>query len=128
MIYDFLRARLSGLEGLEDKVFPVSANIDDVEGAFAVYTYRGTTPETDLSGAVHNYSERISVDFIGPLYDDLRRLYSEAEAALSVSNLDTGTGAYIFDSSCSNGEQESFDPDADLFRVPMQVSICWCPI
>ena len=128
MIYEFLKDKLSNLDGLAEKVFPVSANIDDIDGAFAVYYGRGTTAETDLEGETHNYTEVYTVDFVGPIYDDLRRLYSEAEAALSVSNLDTGTGAYIFDSSCSNGEQESFDPDADLFRVPMQVSICWCPI
>lgn len=128
MIYQFIKDQLNSVPELADKVFPTGVCIDDVDGPFVVYTMKKRTPVKDLSGKIHHYIEEILVDFLGDLYDELHELYCNAEAALNVSNLDTGNGEYIFSVSCESTDQDSFDPDTTLLRRAMLVSICWCPI
>ena len=126
MIYEFIRDGLQSTTTLLGKVFPVSVNIDEVDGSFAVYTFRGSTPVKDLMNEDHHYTDTVDVDFLGYLYDELHDLYRHALKHLTVSNLDTGHGEYIFSSVCSTEEPEQFDPDTGLFRKPMRVTIDWC--
>ena len=128
MIYQFLKSQLESVPALVGAVYPTTVNIDEIEGTFAVYTFKGRTPVSDLSGDVHHYVETILVDFLGDSYDELHELYYQAEAALAVSNSDTGNGEYIFSVACANGEQDSFNPETHLLRRTMQVTILWCPV
>lgn len=128
MIYQFLKDRLETVPALAGAVYPTTVNIDDVEGAFAVYTYRDRTPVSDLSGEVHHYAESILLDFLGESYDELHELYFQAETALSVSNLDTGNGEYIFSVSCASTEPDKFNAETNLLRRTMLVTIRWCPV
>ena len=128
MIYQFLKARLETVPALTGAVYPTTVNIDDVEGAFAVYTCRDRIPVSDLSGEVHHYVESILLDFLGESYDELHELYCQAETALSVSNLDTGNGEYIFSVSCASTEPDKFNAETNLLRRTMLVTIRWCPV
>ena len=128
MIYQFLKSRLESVPALAGAVYPTTVNIDEIEGTFAVYTFKGRTPVSDLSGDVHHYVESILLDFLGDSYDELHELYYQAEAAFAVSNLDTGNGEYIFSVACANAEQDSFNPGTHLLRRTMQVTILWCPV
>lgn len=128
MIYQFLKSRLESVPVLTGAVYPTTVNIDEIEGTFAVYTFKNRTPVSDLSGEVHHYVETILLDFLGDSYDELHELYYLAEAALAASNLDTGNGEYIFSVVCANVEQDSFNPETHLLRRTMQVTILWCPV
>ena len=128
MIYQFLLSRLETVPALVGAVYPTTVNIDDIEGSFAVYTYKDRTPVADLSGNVHHYVENILLDFLGESYDELHEIYHRAEAALAVSNLDTGNGEYIFSASCASVEPDKFSLDTHLMRRTMQVTIRWCPV
>lgn len=128
MIYEFIKTRLQSVDGLQEKVFPPGVCIDEVEGAFAVYTLKKRTPVRDLSGELHHYVEEVSVDFVGEIYDELHELYCAAEESFNVSNLDTGHGEYIFSVAISSPEPETFDPNYALLRRTMLVYIHWCPI
>lgn len=128
MIYQFLKARLESVQTLAGAVYPTTVNIDDISGAFVVYTYKDRTPVKDLSGDVHHYVENLLLDFLGENYDELHELYHQAEAALTVSNLDTGDGEYIFSVTCASTEPDKFSPETHLLRRTMQVTIRWCPV
>lgn len=128
MIYQFLKSRLETVPALAGAVYPTTVNIDEIEGTFAVYTFKGRTPVSDLSGDVHHYVESILLDFLGDSYDELHELYYQAEAALAVSNSDTGNGEYIFSVACANAEPDSFNSETHLLRRTMQVTILWCPV
>ena len=127
-MYRYIRQRLEALEGLQGKVFPVTAMIDNVDGAFAVYTGVPPTAVRDMEGRFHHFRERFAVDFIGPFYDQLRGLYEAAYGLLDDYDVQTDYGKYIFSAECSGTELEQFDPDAGLYRVPMQVDIKWAPV
>ena len=126
MIYEFIKNGLQAVEGLQGNVFPVTVNVDEIDGAFAVYNFGSSIPINDMMGQTHHYATAVDVDFIGPLYDELHDLYRQASVMLTASNLDAGHGEYIFSSVCSSVEPEQFDPDSGLFRRPMQVGIDWC--
>lgn len=133
MIFDFITSRLKGVESLKGNVFPTGVCIDDIEDTdgdffFSVYTFKSRTPVKDLEGGLHHYTEEVMVDFVGKLYDKLHARYSDVEAALNVSNSDTGTGEYIFSVTCSSPEPDTFDPEYALLRRAMLVTINWCPI
>lgn len=128
MIYEFMRAALEKLDGLEDKVFPPGVCVDDVDGPFVVYTFGSRRPVTDLSGEVHHYEETVTLEFLGPVYDKLHELYLQAEDALNVSNYDTGCGEYIFGTSCSSSSPDGHYRDAALYSRTMQWNVYWCPI
>lgn len=128
MIYQFLKSRLESVPALAEAVYPTTVNIDDIEGAFVVYTYKDRTPVADLSGDVHHYVETILLDFLGEDYDELHELYHQAESALIVSNLDTGNGEYIFSVACASTEPDGFNSENHLLRRTMQVTIRWCPV
>lgn len=127
MIYEFVKNRLRAVEGLQGNVFPTGVCIDDIDGAFAVYTLKKRTPVKDLGGEVHHYVEEIVVDFLGTLYDELHELYCGAEEALDVANLDTGSGEYIFSIGCESTEPDAFEPNEALLRRSMLVTVNWCP-
>ena len=127
MIYQFLKSRLESVPVLAGAVYPTTVNIDEIEGTFAVYAFKSRAPVADLSGDIHHYVENILLDFLGESYDELHELYYQAEAALTVSNLDTGYGEYIFSASCANTEPDKFSPENHLLRRTMQVTIRWCP-
>lgn len=128
MIYQFLKSRLGSVPALTEAVYPTTVNIDEIEGTFAVYTFKGRTPVSDLAGDIHHYVETILLDFLGNSYDELHELYYQAEAALAVSNYDTGNGEYIFSVICANAEPDKFSPETHLLRRTMQVTILWCPV
>lgn len=128
MIYNFLKGRLESVDALGGNVFPTGACIDDVEGAFAVYTFKEQTSVKDLSGEVHHYRDVILVDFLGKVYDDLHEIYCQVQEALDVNNYDTGNGEYIFSVDCISPEPDSHDLETGLLRRSMQVTILWCPI
>lgn len=128
MIYEFVKERLQTVEGLRENVFPTGVNIDEVEGAFAVYTLKKRTPIKDLSAEVHHYVEEFLVAFLGEVYDELHELYCAAEAAFDVSEFDTGHGEYIFSVNCENTEPDALDVDTALLCRSMLVTINWCPI
>ena len=128
MIYQFLRGRLESVQALEGKVYPTTVCIDDIEGPFAVYTYKSRTAVCDLSGDVHHYNEEILLDFLGASYDDLHELYRQAESALAVSNFDTGNGEYIVSVTCSSPERDNVNLENGLLRRTMMVTIRWCPV
>lgn len=128
MIYEFVKDRLRTVEGLHANVYPTGVCIDDIAGAFAVYTLKKRTPVKDLSGEVHHYVEEIVVDFLGALYDELHELYCDAEEALDVANLETGSGEYIFSIGCESQEPDAFEPNEELLRRSMLVTIIWCQI
>lgn len=127
MIFEFLRKRLEDIPDLSDKIFPTGATIDDLDGPMVVYSFKKRTPIKDLSGEVHHYTEEIVLDFLGQDYDQLHELYCEAEETLSVSNLYTGTGEYIFDSTAISPEPDTHDLDTGLIRRTMQLNVNWCP-
>lgn len=133
MIYDFVIARLKGSEGLGEHIFPVGVNIDDIYTAdndfsFTVYTFNQRTPEYDLEGNLHHYTEEILIDFIGRRYDRIHAMYDAVEKSIFVSNLDTASGEYVFSARCSSPEPDAFDADHGLLRRTMLVTILWCPM
>ena len=133
MIYDFIANRLKTVEEIGENVFPVGVNIDDIYSAdanfsFTVYTFVRRTPETDLEGELHHYTEEVMVDFIGFLYQDSHAMYDAVEKAFAVSNLDTGTGEYIFSIRCASPQPDAFDPELGLLRRTMQLTIQWVPV
>lgn len=133
MIYDFIVDRLSRAEGLGVNVFPVGVNIDDIytadnDFAFTVYTFNRRTPEYDLEGALHHYTEEVLVDFIGRRYDGIHAMYDAVEKAFRVSDSGTGTGEWIYSVRCSNPQPDAFDPDSGLLRRTMLVTINWVPV
>lgn len=128
MIFDFLRSRLESIPELSGKIFPIGATIDDLDGPMVVYSFSKRTPTKDLSGEVHHYAETIVLAFLGLDYDQIHALYCAAEESLSVSNLDTGTGEYIFSANVLSPEPEACDPDTGLIRRTMQLNVIWCPI
>ena len=65
MIYQFLKSRLESVPALAGAVYPTTVNIDEIEGTFSVYTFKGRMPVSDLSGEVHHYVETILLDFLG---------------------------------------------------------------
>lgn len=127
MIHEFVKDRLQAVAGLQGNVFPVGPCVDDIEGAFAVYTMKKRTPIKDLSGEVHHYSEEVVLDFLSELYDEVQEIYCMAEASLDLSNLDTGHGEYVFSVNCESAEPEGLDINTSLLRRSMLVTINWCP-
>lgn len=133
MIYDFIVGCLKQADGLGENIFPVGVNIDDIYTAdndfsFVVYTCIRRTPEYDLEGELHHYTDEVLIDFIGRMYHSIHAMYDAAEKAFTISDLDTGAGEYIFSSRCSSPEPDAFDAEYGLLRRTMQVSIQWCPI
>lgn len=133
MIYDFILSRLSQVEALKGKVFPVGVNIDDIysadnDFAFTVYCCSRRTPTYDLEGNLHHYDDEVIVDFIGRMYHTVHTMYDDVEKTFAVSDLDTGTGEYIFSVSCSSPEPDAFDVEYGLLRRTMLVTIQWCPV
>lgn len=127
MIYEFVKDRLQAVEGLQKNVFPTGACIDDVEGAFAVYTLKGRTPVRDLSGDLHHYVEEVMIDFLGELYDPLHELYCQAEESFCLANVQTGHGEFVFSVTCASAEPDALDVNTALLRRSMLVTILWCP-
>ena len=133
MIYDFIANRLKTVEEIGENVFPVGVNIDDIystdsDFSFTVYTFVRRTPEVDLEGEIHHYNEEVLVDFIGYLYQKIHAMYDAVEKAFTVSNLDTGTGEYIFSIRCASPQPDAFDPELGLLRRTMQLTIQWVPV
>jgi hypothetical protein len=133
MIYDFVSNKLKAVATVGENVFPVGVNIDDIystdqEFSFTVYTFTRRTPEVDLEGDLHHYKEEVLVDFIGYLYEKVHAMYDAVEKAFTVSNLDTGTGEYVFSIRCSSPQPDAFDPELGLLRRTMQLSIQWVPV
>lgn len=128
MIFEFLRKQLETIPDLVGKVLPTGATIDDLDGPMVVYSFSKRIPTKDLSGEVHHYTEEIMLDFLGQDYDLLHELYYLAEEALSVSNLDTGAGEYIFSTTALSPEPETHDLETGLIRRTMQLNVIWCPI
>ena len=133
MIYDFIVDRLKQADGLGENVFPVGVNIDtiytaDNDFAFTVYTCTRRTPEYDLEGNLHHYKEEVLIDFVGRMYHSIHAMYDSTEKSFTVSDLDTGTGEYIFSSRCACPEPDAFDVDYGLLRRTMLVTIRWCPL
>lgn len=131
MIYDFIVDRLKQAEGLGENIFPVGVNIDDIytadnDFAFTVYTFNRRTPEYDLEGDLHHYTDEVIIDFIGRMYHTIHAMYDATEKAFTVSDLDTGAGEYIFSSRCTSPEPDAFDADHGLLRRTMLVTIQWC--
>lgn len=133
MIYNFVADTLKSVDEIGENVFPVGVNIDDIYSAnrdfsFTVYTFVRRTPEVDLEGEIHHYNEEVLVDFIGYLYQKIHAMYDAVERAFTVSNLDTGTGEYIFSIHCASPQPDAFDPELGLLRRTMQLSIQWVPV
>lgn len=133
MIYNFVVDRLEQVDGMKDRIFPVGVNIDDIYTAdndffFSVYNFQRRTPEYDLEGDLHHYTEEIVVDFIGRLYDKLHEAYAAVENAFCVGDISTDTGEYIFSVRCSSPQPDAFDPEYGLLRRTMLVTIQWCPV
>jgi len=133
MIYDFIVERLKQAEDLGENIFPVGVNIDgiytaDNDFAFTVYTCSRRTPEYDLEGALHHYTDEVIIDFIGRMYHNVHAMYEAAEKAFAVTDLDDGMGEYIFSARCSSPEPDAFDADYGLLRRTMVVVIQWCPL
>lgn len=126
MIYEFIKEKLNTLEPITGKIFPVSANLDEVEGALAVYSFQSTTPTRDMCGEIHHYTDVVYVDLLGPMYDQLAQLYFDAQDILDVSNLDTGYGEFIFSLETSVPERDVFDPDVGLYRKSLKIDVNWC--
>jgi len=133
MIYDFIVDRLTKSEGLGKNIFPVGVNIDDIytadnDFAFTVYTCKSRNPEYDLEGELHHYTDLVLIDFIGRMYHSIHAMYDAVEKSFTVSDLNTGTGEYIYSSSCESPEPDAFDVDHGLLRRTMLVTIQWCPV
>lgn len=133
MIYNFVINRLEKAGEPVRNIFPVGVNIDDIytadnDFAFTVYTFKKRTPEYDLEGELHHYTEEVLVDFIGRKYDSIHAMYDAAEKSFTVSDLDTGAGEYIFSAVCSCPEPDAFDVEYGLLRRTMLVTIQWCPL
>lgn len=133
MIYDFVTNRLKKVKEIGENVFPVGVNIDDIYStdvsfSFTVYTFVRRTPDLDLEGDLHHYTEEVLVDFVGYLYQSIHAMYDAVEKAFLVSNLDTETGEYIFSIRCASPQPDAFDPDLGLLRRTMQLTIQWVPV
>lgn len=133
MIYDYVADKLKAVPQIGENVFPVGVNIDDIyttdlDFSFTVYTFVRRTPEVDLEGDIHHYTEEVLVDFIGHLYGNIHSMYEEVEKAFRVSDLDTGTGEYIYSVRCSSPQPDAFDPELGLLRRTLQLTIQWVPL
>lgn len=133
MIYNFVIDRLGSVEGLSETLYPTGVDISEIyttdnDFFFSVYTFKSRTPEYDLGGDLHHYTEEILVDFVGRMYDKLHAAYDAVETAFRVSNVCTDTGEYIFSVKCSSPQPDAFDIDCDLIRRTMLVTIDWCPV
>lgn len=133
MIYNFVADTLKTVDEIGENVFPVGVNIDDIHStncdfSFTVYTFVRRTPETDLEGNLHHYTEEVLVDFVGYLYEGIHAMYDAVEKAFSVSDFNTGTGEYIYSTRCVSPQPDAFDPELGLLRRTMQLSIQWVPV
>lgn len=133
MIYDFIADGLKKVKEIGENVYPVGVNIDDIfsknnDFSFTVYTFVRRTPEVDLEGELHHYTEEVLVDFIGYLYQNIHAMYDAVEKAFTVSDFNTGTGEYIFSIRCASPQPDAFDPELGLLRRTMQMTIQWVPV
>lgn len=128
MIHEFLRAELNKIPALKNAVYPVSVNLDGIEGAVAVYAYQSSTPEYNIAGDIHHYTDVINIDLIGGLYDELCRLYFDIQDRIAGVDFDNEMGEYIFSLTIDVPERDVFDPDVVLYRKSLRATIQWAPI
>lgn len=128
MIHEYIVAELQTLAPLKDNVYPVSVNLDGLQGTVAVYSYQSSTPEYDFSGNIHHYTDIVYIDLIGGLYDALCRLYLDVQSLLDGVDFDNGMGEYIFSISIDVPERDVFDPTVMLYRKSLRAQIQWAPL
>lgn len=133
MIFDYVSNKLKTVTEVGENVFPVGVNIDDIyspelDFSFTVYTFVRRTPDLDLEGNLHHYTDEVLIDFIGHLYGKIHAMYDTVEKTFNVSDLDTGTGEYIYSIRCSSPQPDAYDPDLGLLRRTLQLTIQWVPV
>ena len=129
MIYETVKTAVERVKLLEDRCFPPGVCVDDVPPPFAVYAFGKQSAETDLGGAVHHYTDEVTVDLLAADYDTIHALYRETEAALvGLAHRDNGAGEYIFGVACDSPEPDSADLDIGLWRRTLRAAIQWCPL
>lgn len=128
MIHEFLRAELNKIPALKDAVYPVSVNLDGIEGTVAVYSYQKSTPVYNIGGDIHRYEDTINIDLIGSLYDDLCQLSFDILDRLAGVDFDDEMGDYIFSLTIDVPERDVFDPEVMLYRKSLRAEVTWAPV
>lgn len=128
MIHEFIRAELNKLPALKDKVYPVSVHFDGNRDTVAVYAYESSTPEYNIAGDIHHYTDVLSIALIGGIYDELCQLYFDIQDRLAGVDFDDEMGEYVFSLSIDVPERDVYDPDVMLYRKSLRAEVRWSPI
>ena len=127
MIYEWLVDKLEAVEALGEKVYPVAVCVDDVEPPLAIYKTLNTDYVRDISGDVHHVAEVVEITLLGPDYETLHQIAQAAVEGLeAVSNLDTGTGEWLFSAMCDQAEPEGFDTTMGIMSKTIRVTLRYC--
>ena len=71
----------------------------------------------------------VEITLLGPDYETLHRIAQAAVAGLeAVSNLDTGTGEWLFSAMCDEASPEGYDTTMGIMSKTIRVTLRYCSI
>ena len=113
-----IEAQVPSLAG---KIFPIDVVLNEQEPPLCVAVSSGKTAFRAMSGKVHHYSEKITMDILARTQDECSDLYDAIEATLYTLPRSLG----ILRLACMQGEPDAKILPENLIRRTMTIDTDW---